>query len=744
MNGRRLPKMGGANTVDLNLIPFQAIERIDVLKDGASATYGSDALAGVINFILKKDFDGSVVESRITAPEQLGGGSEMISATYGKNFSKGNVLAVYQFRNNKRIWDRDRDWTNGAGRSPFGSPGTYNAGKGFKAAQDCPADRIEDLGNGQTRCTFDFTPFSSGLPDLEQHNALVSANYDINSSVSTFATATYTRRQARWQYAPAPDFFGDQRNPDGSGNNFSIPKASAQKIGLNEAADEDIVMLYRLVEELGPRANRDITDSYGATVGTRGYFGDSWDWEVAANYGTSRLFNEGHAGYGNTRTLFNAIVEGKLRPLAPKGQKGNAAALGAQHVSQQWVDSNISTIQAITSGELGQALGANLSLALGTSAAWEDYNVRVDDVTARGELFGGAGENGQGSRNYQAVFTELGMNYDTLEVQLAGRVDSYSDFGSSFNPKLGMRYKPLQSLMFRGSVGTGFRAPSLDQLYSSSSYGFPTFIDPIACARNGGSDCRAQQYRTFSGGNPDLKEETSFSYNIGTVIQPTRSLDITVDYWVTEVENAVGGNLNNIMLAEQRLGAGALAANGVTVNRDDDKRIVSVFAPNLNLAAERSEGVDFGLGYTARIGALTIRPRIDHSYMIVNEEEAFPGLGFINNLDEAGIPRWRNTSSLTLGLYNHGLRIMARTIAGQFKDTHLFDKEYKGRMPDYTEYDLNYDYGFQWGGRLQVGAKNILGSTPPLDQTAGFQGILDTSLYSAIGRLYYLGYSQTF
>lgn len=758
LNGQRLPKIGGGNAVDLNLIPFQAVERVEILKDGASATYGSDALAGVINFITKKDFDGSSVTMRYSSPEEPGGRRTDIAAVYGKNFSKGNILAIYQYRSNQELFDRDRDFSRG-GLSPTGSPGSFRPADDvikdggaddddFQPDPNCPPGQVRPFPGGN-HCSFDFTPYSWSLPAIEQHSAILNGEYEINESLKFFSNLLYTQRMARWQFAPAPDTFADDRNPDGSGTNYEIPDSVAGSGGWGlDTGGEPIDVRYRLVDELGPRSNRDTTDSYGGTIGLKGYMFDSWEWDYTITHGASNVHNDGHSGYANKRTLYNLMTSNQFNPFSTTRQNVDPA----KHRSEQWIDSDLTMTQLKAFGELASFGGGILSAAAGVSGAWESYQVEVDAVTEAGDLFGGSGESGQGSRSYQSFFTELGYSMQQWEFQLAGRMDRYSDFGETFNPKFAFRYTPIKQLMFRGSVGTGFKAPTLEELYSAQSYGFPFFTDLTACnaaKQNGDPDaieiaCGDQQYRTLQGGNPDLREETSFSYNLGTLFQPTRDLSFGLDYWFTEINDAIGIDLNGLMLAEQQLGPGGLPS-GVSVNRNGAGQINFVNAPLVNLSKQQAQGLDFAFDYNFRLGGLTFRPHMDHSQFLSYREQPIPGLPVQEKIDWAGRPRWRNTSYLSVGfLQDHNVRFTARTIAGQFKNRHTSDQTDKRRTANYTEYDLNYQYTAFWNGQISFGVKNLFGTDRPLDDTAGFNNRLNASLYDQLGRLYYLGYTQNF
>lgn len=748
LNGNRLPKIGGDNAVDLNLIPFQGIERVEVLKDGASAVYGSDALAGVINFITKKDFDGASITMKTSVPEEKGGGRDDIAAIYGKNFSKGNIMAVYQYRGNKEIWDKDREWSRG-GLSILGSPGSYRAATPngvWRPDPRCPQALQSAPGANATTnnyCRYDFTPHSWTLPNIEQHSGIISGEYSINEELKTYANVIYTDRMTRWQYAPAPDTFKDDTSL-GTGD-FSVPNAIANgpgwNLGVPGGASVDVN--YRLVDELGTRSHRDSTNSYGGTVGVKGFFSDTWEWDYNVTHGASKIYNNGFNGYADKSILRNLMLNNQFRPFDPNGS-GDISS--ARHVSQQWIDSVLTMTQFKASGELAEFGGGILSAAFGGSGAWEEYNQRVDSVTAAGNLFGGSGGRGEASRNYQAIFTELAYAVSNWEFQLAGRYDHFSDFGGTFNPKFSFRYMPITQLMVRGSVGTGFKAPTLAELYAAQSYGFPWIYDNIGCDNTGGTGeyCEPKQYRLISSGNKRLKEETSFSYNLGTVYEPMKALSFSLDYWHTEINDAIGLNVYDLMLAEQRLGNAALPQYGVQVNRANGI-ITEIIAPSQNIAQQRADGLEFTADYVMDLGFMKVNPHVDHSHMLNYLEEPFPGLGMISKLGEAGRPRWRNTTYVTFSFLNdHSIRATGRTIAGQFKAEHTANRDDQRRTANYTEFDLNYTYNAFWNAQISLGAKNVFGTKRPLDDTAGFAGRLNTALYDQIGRLFYLGYTQNF
>ncbi len=747
MDGKRLPTLGGSSSVDLSLVPMAAVERVEILKDGASAIYGSDALGGVINIITKKNYDGASVELGQFVPDSPGGNRTDVKASYGKTFSKGSILGVLQYRNNQETWSRDYDYARPLLKdfSTRGSPGSWldkNPATGAQAgggADPCPPNQIIALGNNQF-CGFDYSPYSQITPSIEQYSALLSGDYEMNESLSIYARGIYTRRDVKSQLAPAPDQF---RNDVATGGlNTEIDQATAIALGLPATADLNFLR-YRLVEEGGARVSEVLSDSYALQTGVEGYLSDTWEWEASGSHGVSSTTNEGVQGYYNKQILYNMVQASTFNPFAAPGNKNDVSA--AFYKPKDVISSSMSTINFKATGELFNLPAGPLSLAVGASNAWQTYEQTNDDVTGSGAQWGGGSSAvGKGRRDFQSAYAEFSLPpFTGMEIQLAGRFDNYSDFGSTFNPKLGLRYKPAQALLFRGSFGTGYRAPSLQDLYQTQTTGYPFGSDPVSG--------QSTQFEALVGGNPNLKQETTESYNVGFVLQILKELSLVVDYWGVDQENVVTDvttptGMRNLFRAEQAFGQAYLQGFGLDVIRNTtNNNIERIIAPSVNLASKKVSGIDFKVDYQLPLfGGYNLFAGVSHSVLLDLTVEQFPGLGSENQLGYYGNPFWRNNILLGLGDQTWDYSLVLRTIGEQNKAALDDDPGIYGKTRDHSELDLRVQYSAPWDGTFSFIVQNVFDTDRPQSYDYQSSGYLNTSLYSPFGRTIGLNYRQDF
>jgi iron complex outermembrane receptor protein len=733
LNGQRLPSDAVTGAVDLNLIPMAAVERVEILKDGASAIYGSDALGGVVNIITRKDFSGNEVAFTTTQPELEGGRRQDISLVNGINKGKLSMVNVLQYRQNETVFSRDREWTS-SGRSTFGAHPAYRSagvdGAKWQVDGNCPTGDVQQTPGGDF-CTFKYSDYSTELPALEQTSFLSESNYDLSSRVRVKARVGGTQKKAEWSFAPAPDV-------------FTIPAAVAATLGPGGTPlpgtdpTKELQVRYR-VTELGTRDTKVESNSYNMLLGSTIQLSEGWEMEASASHNRVMTRDEGVNGYALTKDLQEAIATGAFNPFAPPGERGSIERTRYRPLEE--MTSELSSAEAKVSGDVGTINGAPIIMALGTTFTFQKYEDRFDEKSVAGEVFGNAGSSGGGQRDTKAVFTEFSLPVaEKLELQLAGRYDRYSDFGDTFNPKIAALYRPNTKVLVRASAGTGFKAPLMQDLYAATSDGNPTFIDAQACAQEraaGGPTpaCTPQQYNVVSGGNKGLKEEKSISFNLGTVVQPTRDWSFGTDLFLTKLNNVVGIDYGDAMEAERDLGAAYLASKGVMVHRDSNGYIDHIEAPMQNLAAQEITGIDLSASYRIR----KVKLGMEHSQLFYFKEEGFPGTGMKDKLGENGKPPWRNVASIVyMPTERHTLTFDGVTTAGHEKAV-----EEAGNLRNYTTVDLQYAYNNKKIGVITAGIKNVMGTVPPIDDSNPNQP-LDITLYDQIGRQFYTGYKATF
>lgn len=733
LNGRRLPPDALDQAVDLNIIPMAAVERIDILRDGASAIYGSDAIGGVINIITKKNYNGVEAFAKYSMPQEEGGVEEEINVVGGSSGSKGSVMAVARYNKKHALMARDRWWTY-QGESVFSNPGNYLDPDSFALLKDpsntCAPDLVRTEGS-DNYCAYRYSEVATNIPEITHYNALVESEWKVNSNLSLFGRVIGGYKDIYWQYAPTPSsglvVNGSALTEGGAGDNLPATLNGKQ-----------VNVFYRFTD-VGNRENSTTNLNYGTYAGARGYVGaTSWDWE--ASVGFNRVEREENGkGYLRESLIVNAVNNNNYNPFAT-GNKGDISSALTETYTKTF--SSIYSFEAQATGEVFDMAAGPASTAIGVAHFGTNYKVEIDDHSIAQDVIGSGGTAGRGNREVYSAYNEWSLPVmSNMELQLAARFDHYNDFGDTVNPKVGVRYNPMQSLMFRGSVGTAFLAPSLDDLYKTTTFGFPTFIDEVACANEGGSSCSGRQYEVVSSGNPNLEEEKALTASLGTLFQPNADFNVGFDVWYVKMDNVVGLDLNAVTEAERQFGSAYVQGKGITVTRLGNGRIDRIVAPALNLQAREITGLDVEANYTLPFMFMGHRFMLkdEYSYIYEYKQERFPGLGKEDIIGDAGLPQWKNNFTFLIVSDLQEFSATARTISKMEKAS-----ADAGELPDYTEYDVNYSRELPWNGTVSAGVKNVFGSTPPIDETAGPGQGLDASVYNPLGRVYYLGYRQAF
>ena len=735
LNGKRLAADPINRAVDLNLIPMAAVERVEILTDGGSALYGSDALGGVINIITRKDFIGTQVSLQQTLTELGGGEKTHATLTSGHSTSRLNVIGVLSYRNNRELMGDDRIWTKKR-ISTRGSPGSLgkriNGKTTYQPATDCPKERIDEDGY----CSYNYGPHNTIRPRIEQSGLLFEADYSLTSNMTTYLRVLGTRKMTYFQYPPNyGDFvfpmtdFSDLRGADGK-----------QLLNSSEISPGNQIVFRQRLVELGPRLSEIATNAYSALLGLRGYlsFTETWQWDFSISHNHVHRFDERVGGFILKESVNEAIRSGEYKPQAADGKRGDLSRY--RYVPHQEDNSQISQAELTFTGNLPDFFNRPLGMSFGVVANYELFKTRMDEVTQQGLVLNKGGLDGDGNRETISSYLEFGFSLtDRFEWQLAARYDVYSDFGETFNPKIAFRWVPLTDWMVRGSVSTGFMAPRIQDLYSKKTDGVQSVIDHVLCDQKGGKYCVPSTVPVLRRGNPELEEEISFHVNLGTGYQVYSNLNFILDSWYLLLENGIGSNWSNMTRAEARWGGDSLRNRGINIQRDpENKEITLIDAPFKNLFSRELMGLDFRISWEERTKWGLFDVQLAHSHMLYYKEENFIGLGHEDQLGKFGKPEWRRQMSVTYSPNeNHQIYTRVRTVGPSEKLT-------GGTLKTYSVYDGQYRYKASWNGAFTFGVRNLFGSTPPLSETKSGNLILNTSLYDNLGRYLYFTYSQDF
>jgi iron complex outermembrane receptor protein len=697
LNGRRIspaafndPNVGSTVITNLNSIPTAAIERIEILRDGASAVYGSDAIAGVINIILRKDFTGATVTGTVSQSPRNEFLVKQGSVAFGfGDLAKDryNVFGTYERFEREPVLIKSEDNVDTFLQDPtyiqrlsvlssLSYPGNYyrEAVRGSNifntlaaVRAGCPANLV--IGG---LCRY------NQWNDLEQSGAskrdtaYVRGTMDFSANLSGFAEASFSRTTNTFTGAPPasnPQTATVWRNPAGQLLSFQL----VLPVGHRENPYAfPIGLRYRWVDMGRFRDISRTTDSR-VLVGLKGT-GGSWDWE------SSYLWNTSKANVNSGRRFLYPAIQTAVNDGSYRFDGQNSQEV-IDRVSAYTTNVGEGTAKILdfkASREWGRLAGGAIGIAVGAEFRKDDIVITPDRNIANGNIVGLGASFANGSRDTKSAYAEVVLPITaSVEATLAGRHDRYSDFGSTTNPKIGLKWKALSNLVLRSSYSTGFRAPTLSQTSRSAIRSFQAVNDPIRCpVTNTNEDCgRIASISAQIVFNPDLGPETSSSRNLGLVWDVTRNLNLSLDYFDIRREDEIDRFSSNFQVNQLFLGDQRFAP---FVFRDPNPLSWIPGVPNsgpvigvnrawLNLGKSQVTGLDLDVTHRARLGQWgRLTSTFTGTYNISSKqsrEKNQPMIDYVGGVNTAvtglGIPRFRGNVGTTweFGDWSFGGRI---------------------------------------------------------------------------------------
>lgn len=553
VNGRRVSVSPFANNidtafVDINNIPLAAIKRVDILKDGASATYGSDAVAGVINIVLRDDIEGAEISAKFGDTADGGGEEKNISLVWGNSTEKTSHTFALDYFDREEILYGDRDYSKSSNQAalrpndPFATD--FRSSSGFPGtialASDSTNRMPDTFGNDVCAaedivgnlCRYDYAPVMTSVPATERASFIYMGKYEINDNLQGFAELNGQHSKTTIRGAGSPSF----NELFMSGDNINHPFAD---MPTHEFYQQDLTMRRRMLD-IGNREKRVTSDYYRAIIGLKGEVND-WSWEVAYNYIKSSSTERGVNGFPNSRRTQEAIDSGLWNPFEPSSNSQESLDF-IETTTSRIGKSTSKSFDGKISGSLMEMEHGDLGLAVGVEYREETIADNPDDQFLRGEVFGTEATQANGLRDNTSVFAELAIPVlDNLEIQVAVRHEDYSDFGTTTDPKVAFIWQPTESLSLRGSYGTAFRAPSLHQIGLGNTDESPNLVDNPRCEAVGNINkaCEPQEYTAVLSGNANLGPEESKSYNLGVIYEISDNLDFSIDYYNYDIEEII-------------------------------------------------------------------------------------------------------------------------------------------------------------------------------------------------------------
>ena len=741
LNGRRIVNFGvatlggnGNSFVNVNDLPLAAIDRVEVLRDGASAIYGADAIAGVINVVLRSDYLGAEAQATFGGASEGDRRSVYLATTGGTGdiaVDRFNVLASAEYQYYERLpftsrsFSRSGDHRSQGGfdlRDPFGFPPTVHfPDRPPQAGPGCPPERTR-FSAGQSECVIDYAAEEYLLPVVERYSAVLVANGNLAGGMRVFAQLLLGRTRTTDQSRPA-------------GVSVVLPKDApanpfAADIGLSWQPPNH-----------GPRAEEVAIDLANVVTGLRGDAG-GWDWEAAVGYGRSVSEYRGSNEFQLSK-LQRALNEGALNPFVADN---DPAALAAVTVSESDRFTSTQTFVNIKgTKELMQARHGPLALAVGFERARAVVSNALDPLLIVGDISNGLGaiEETHGRRDLRAFYAELNWRaLRTLEMQLALRRDDYSDFGGATSPKLAVRWQPVDSFLARASAGTGFRAPTLFQTNAPRITFFDVIADRLRCPVTQSSDDCIREVPHALLGNPALQPERSRQYNLGFVWEPTVGLSAGLDLWRIDQNDKIMFGGEFILDHEAEFPGSVVRAPATAADKalGLPGPIVGFRDLYLNLAEASAKGIDLDVRrrLVGTAGQLTVGATA--SYQYTYNVRFTPDAPRINLMGTDGYPRTRATAMV---LWQRDTWETSLTL--NFIDSYRYREFVTGsdkKMASWTTIDGQLTWQLNNRDKLMLYVRNLTGRDPPFraDDPAGY----DSFVHDPVGRFITLTWRHRF
>ncbi len=810
LNGRRVAAHGlNGGAVDVNQIPLAAIERVEVLKDGASAVYGTDAIGGVINFITRRDFQGVTVQGFADVPQEEGGDiyRATITAGYGDlDEDRFNVMASLTYSEHQELRGDQRGFVNtfqpnrglsvdtrgtpfatifplntnatwaptgtlfgpstGASTAPFLPGSTTVRASGGVNPLDLPGglgcasidgmaaydEVLWDNATATLACAWDtgraavlqqpistYTLFARGIAAFGQHEVSLEVTGSKAESAKKFSNPQFSANTTTTPFlfprnatsAAVYDRVFNQLNAAFAG-------ALTPRFGLPMA------FRWRCIE-CGRREIFTETETGRVFLGAEGPLAWDWDYRVGASYAYSESKSTLGRGYYYRDTglgvtgLVNVLNSGAVNIFLQPGETQSAAGLAAlESASARGVvlyggKFEVTQIDGSISGPIWELPGGTAFAAVGFDLRREDYAFNGDERAAasrpvillapfdEGNILAGV------TRDIRAFYAEVALPlFEGFELTLAGRYDDYTGFGSTTNPRVTFRYRPLPEIMFRGSYNTGFRVPSFNQIFnrpSESPFTGITFADPRTCPtitpNAAVPGCQSVTFTVINGGKIDLGPEESEQVGLGIVFEPSPDFSLSVDYWRIERTNTI-----QLLTLQQIFQNNNLFPERFI--RDASGTLLAVDQRWVNAGASITEGVDisargafeglngqFSVGMDATI-MLDIRSRLTANSPFGPSE-----VGVFTFGGDLGL-RWKHNLWVTYenGPWTASLSQIFR--AGYLNQAlpgvangRINPPDVERVVEDYVIYNASIGYDVTEDATVTLGVKNLFDTDPP-------------------------------
>ncbi len=767
LNGRRIVAGGtGANSSpDLNMIPVNMLARTEVLKDGASAVYGADAVAGVVNLITRKDFEGIEVGGRYGITEEGDGQDRTLDFMGGIRGERGGVMvaATYQNTDPINMGDRVPCAYSGASGSLVCSNSASTIGGRAALPDGTMINFNQELGGDGDF----YEPYSSAIHNynyvrdlnavnpIERYNIAAFGDYALTDSVELFGEFLYTKRKTNQIATP-----GTLRNIAIAADNPINPTG------------EDILLIQRRLKEAGPRGFFQDTDTYQASGGLRGQLSSGWNWEVAATWGKN-TGDDGQTNVVNLEKLGFALDPNTC------GSNGIPCAdlLGYGDLTPEALDyllftsvgtggNELFSVTGDVTGDLFELPAGTVGFAAGATYRKEKGWRTPDELTIAGVANTNQQDPISGSISAKEAYAEVSVPVfgdapfaQSFVLDGALRFSDYDLFGTDWNYKLGADWAIVDGVRLRATYGTGFRVPNVPELFSGVSEGNLTTTDPCSGYSTSGNatliaNCQASgvpagytqlggTVLTSRGGNPDLQPEDSTTWTLGAVIEPTSGLTFTADWFDIEIKDAIRTIPGSTKLAV------CYASENLSSEFCDDftrssltGELTYLQAQSINTGLEKMSGLDLGMIYDRMIGDFEVTLNLNVTWL--NEYVVYPFEGgdpiefdgYIGG-GNGGYPEWRGYGVLSVAK-GAVTGTWSTQWIGSGTDFNAAPGDLGYSMPDVFYHNAQIAFDVADNYRFSFGVDNVFDRDAPFVRS-WTDANTDTMTYDLMGRRFYVG-----
>ncbi|MDR8523420.1 TonB-dependent receptor plug domain-containing protein [Shewanella fidelis] len=779
INGKRLnqyPKPAGGtdNFVDTANLPMEAVQRIEILQSGGSAIYGADAVGGVINIILKKDFEGVALKYRHGDTSNGGGANDRIALSIGASSDKGNVSSFIEFTDNESLLATDRDnfglHTDKVPHSQYSQYSSYGAriaGTGSGARQLTPQECTDGgflWDEARNICGFDRSAWRDLQPESTRFISSTNFNYELAEDMTFVGRLDFAEAKSITNIEPsaiddyditvAGDKLTVSYGQEGKDGYMSKEFDKSTGLGGDFANAEDGSYYYaRRLHELGHRSTETKTRNYFFTAGLEGLIADEYNWDASVNYGRTSVdvFGSGNATVGG---MFNYITAGENGNSLLENMSAEDAEK-ASYSSFERAQSTQKNIQANITGSLFEMDAGDAMFAFGAEYTIQDYETDSDSESKNGNILGKGGSSGAGERKNWATYAEVSIPVlDDLTIDAALRYDHYDNFGGNLSPQIAVEYRPVRELLVRGSWSSVFRAPDMHRVYGDPTDGFTTVIDFKQCAAMGGTPgtvypdeelnavCNELHIDTTTGANEDLDAETGYTANIGAVWGGD-AFDASFDLWEWKLDDMVSD-----ISASQAARDYELYEDMIT--RDENGTITHVNAVAQNLAYQKVRGLDLTAGYTWDLNSFgELKLNFSGTYILNSEYQLTSTDPVEDDIDNGGLPQYRANLILgyfiedfeaTLGAYHtarmHGVQYKSFKEAAEANGDVFIEEDHE--VASQTKWNLTAGYTISESIKLKAGIINLFDAGPNFDPTDTQWPHYPRGIYNARGQEYFI------